>query len=123
MAAIRAIAQPELGWDDQRWQMEESTYLALWRQAYSQPQSQFKCGTSKCINRKGIRKGNMLMSKFTPAWVTQVAAENSYRSLFQMGRSGSVKHPNAGLYALMKETFAMSDADFRSSADDRIRAI
>ncbi len=39
MATIRAIAQPELGWDDQRWQVEEFNYKELWQQAYSLPQS------------------------------------------------------------------------------------
>jgi glycerol-3-phosphate dehydrogenase len=34
---LRAICQPELGWDDARWQAEESAYLDLWRAAYSLP--------------------------------------------------------------------------------------
>ena len=34
---IRAICQPELGWNDARWAEEEAAYLALWRQAYSLP--------------------------------------------------------------------------------------
>ena len=34
---VRAICQPELGWDDARWQQEESAYLALWRNHYSLP--------------------------------------------------------------------------------------
>ncbi len=35
MAQIRAIAQPELGWDDARWQEEETAYRRIWQQAYS----------------------------------------------------------------------------------------
>jgi glycerol-3-phosphate dehydrogenase len=35
---IRAICQPELGWDDATWQAEESAYLALWRRHYSLPE-------------------------------------------------------------------------------------
>jgi len=31
---IRAIAQPELGWDDVRWQAEVEAYANLWRQSY-----------------------------------------------------------------------------------------
>jgi glycerol-3-phosphate dehydrogenase len=31
---IRGIAQPELGWDDNRWQEEVSAYDRLWRQSY-----------------------------------------------------------------------------------------
>ncbi len=53
------------------------------------------------------------MSKFTPAWVAEAAAARSYRSLFKWGEADQFKHPNAGLYALMKETFEMSDADFK----------
>jgi glycerol-3-phosphate dehydrogenase len=34
---IRAICQPELGWDDARWQAEETAYLDLWRRCYSLP--------------------------------------------------------------------------------------
>lgn len=34
---VRAIAQPELGWDDARWQSEVAAYLKLWSQAYSVP--------------------------------------------------------------------------------------
>ncbi|HEX5439388.1 MAG TPA: glycerol-3-phosphate dehydrogenase C-terminal domain-containing protein, partial [Ktedonobacterales bacterium] len=37
LAAIRAICQPELGWDDARWQAEEARYLALWRASYRVP--------------------------------------------------------------------------------------
>jgi glycerol-3-phosphate dehydrogenase len=34
---IRAICQPELGWDDDRWASEEASYLDLWRTCYSLP--------------------------------------------------------------------------------------
>lgn len=34
---IRAICQPELGWEDDRWEAEEATYLALWRRCYGPP--------------------------------------------------------------------------------------
>lgn len=34
---IRAVCQPELGWSDQRWQLEASNYLALWQRSYSPP--------------------------------------------------------------------------------------
>ncbi|MCP4426002.1 MAG: glycerol-3-phosphate dehydrogenase/oxidase, partial [Chloroflexi bacterium] len=34
---IRAICQPELEWDDARWQAEETAYMTLWRQSYSLP--------------------------------------------------------------------------------------
>jgi len=34
MARIRSIVQPELGWDDARWQAEEKSYAELWKRAY-----------------------------------------------------------------------------------------
>jgi glycerol-3-phosphate dehydrogenase len=34
---IRAICQPELGWDDACWQREEAAYLDLWQAAYGLP--------------------------------------------------------------------------------------
>src|SRR5512143_2640413 len=50
--------------------------------------------------------------RFTPAWIEQAPAPESYRSLFKWGDPNAFKHPNRGLYALLKETFGMSDADF-----------
>ncbi len=35
---IRAVCQPELDWDDTRWEKEEAAYLALWRRCYSLPE-------------------------------------------------------------------------------------
>jgi glycerol-3-phosphate dehydrogenase len=34
MSRIRSIVQPELGWDDTRWQVEEKSYAELWNRAY-----------------------------------------------------------------------------------------
>jgi len=34
---IRAICQPELGWDNTHWEQEERVYLALWKRCYSLP--------------------------------------------------------------------------------------
>jgi glycerol-3-phosphate dehydrogenase len=34
---IRAICQPELGWDDTRWEEEAASYRELWRTAYHLP--------------------------------------------------------------------------------------
>ncbi|WP_028104194.1 glycerol-3-phosphate dehydrogenase/oxidase [Pseudoduganella violaceinigra] len=36
---VRAICQPELGWDGQRWAAEEAAYLALCRSHYSLPKA------------------------------------------------------------------------------------
>ncbi|MFT3894442.1 MAG: glycerol-3-phosphate dehydrogenase C-terminal domain-containing protein [Anaerolineales bacterium] len=32
---IRTIVQPELGWDDARWEREAKEYAKLWKQAYA----------------------------------------------------------------------------------------
>lgn len=37
MAKIRAIAQPELGWDDATWAREEAEYRRVWARAYGVP--------------------------------------------------------------------------------------
>lgn len=37
MEAIRAIAQPELGWDDERWQAEAERYALIWKSCYYIP--------------------------------------------------------------------------------------
>jgi len=34
---IRCICQPELGWDDARWDAESTAYRELWQRAYSLP--------------------------------------------------------------------------------------
>jgi glycerol-3-phosphate dehydrogenase len=34
MSLIRSIVQPELGWEDARWQAEEKSYAELWKRAY-----------------------------------------------------------------------------------------
>ncbi|NIS80137.1 MAG: FAD-dependent oxidoreductase, partial [Anaerolineales bacterium] len=38
MERIRAIAQPELDWDDERWTLEARRYAHLWDSYYSLPQ-------------------------------------------------------------------------------------
>jgi glycerol-3-phosphate dehydrogenase len=39
MHQIREICQPQLGWDDSRWQAEVLDYQRLYAQSYSLPQS------------------------------------------------------------------------------------
>jgi glycerol-3-phosphate dehydrogenase len=34
---VKAVAQPELGWDDARWNAEEAAYRTLWTEAYAPP--------------------------------------------------------------------------------------
>jgi glycerol-3-phosphate dehydrogenase len=38
MPRIRAVCQPELGWDDARWEQEQDAYTALWHAHYGLPQ-------------------------------------------------------------------------------------
>ncbi len=51
-------------------------------------------------------------SQFKPNWIEQAPPPDSYRSLFKWGDPHGFKHPNRGMFKLMKETFGMSDADF-----------
>jgi glycerol-3-phosphate dehydrogenase len=37
VAKIRALAQPELGWDDATWEREEASYRTIWKNAYAAP--------------------------------------------------------------------------------------
>ena len=37
IAEIKRIAQPELGWDDAKWEREEKAYRTTWKKAYSSP--------------------------------------------------------------------------------------
>jgi glycerol-3-phosphate dehydrogenase len=37
LGRVRSIVQPELGWDDARWESEAAAYAALWKRAYAGP--------------------------------------------------------------------------------------
>ncbi len=50
---------------------------------------------------------------FYPNWYEEEAPQKSYRSLFKYGDPGGFKHPNRGLYELIKEVFVMTDEDFQ----------
>lgn len=39
LTRIRVICQPELGWDDARWEAEEAAYRELWQRSYSLPEN------------------------------------------------------------------------------------
>jgi alkyldihydroxyacetonephosphate synthase len=52
-------------------------------------------------------------NEFYPKWCEDEAPEGSYRRLFKYGDPKAFKHPNRGLYKLVKEVFAMTDADFQ----------
>ncbi|MCJ7532552.1 MAG: FAD-binding oxidoreductase [Anaerolineales bacterium] len=50
---------------------------------------------------------------FSPSWYEETAPQGSYRSIFKWGNLNVFKHPNRGLYELVKHTFNMTDEDFR----------
>lgn len=54
-----------------------------------------------------------MSKKFEPSWRESAPAEKSYRSIFKWGDPNEYKHPNAGLYAMLKESFELSDDDFQ----------
>lgn len=41
MSRVRAVAQPELGWDDARWVREEKMYADLWRESFAPPGTEY----------------------------------------------------------------------------------
>ncbi|OON62234.1 FAD-dependent oxidoreductase [Massilia sp. KIM] len=45
---IRAICQPELGWDEARWLAEEAAYVLCWREHYAPPSAATR--TTPCMN-------------------------------------------------------------------------
>jgi alkyldihydroxyacetonephosphate synthase len=59
----------------------------------------------------------MSKQEFYPKWIEEAPSEKSYRSIFKWGDPREFKHPNKRLYKLMKETFDMTDADFKTPRD------
>ncbi|MDD6012048.1 MAG: FAD-binding oxidoreductase [Oscillospiraceae bacterium] len=55
---------------------------------------------------------------FQPKWLLTPAPEGSYRSIFRWGDPEFFKYPKESLYNLMKETFKMTDDDFKDYTDD-----
>ncbi len=58
----------------------------------------------------------MLKNKqvFQPDWRETAPAEGSWRSIFKWGAPLGFEHPNPRLYNLLKETFNLTDDDFKS---------
>ncbi|MTI68146.1 MAG: FAD-binding oxidoreductase [Firmicutes bacterium] len=50
---------------------------------------------------------------FRPDWENEAPPKRSYRSISKWGNPNEFKHPNEKLYKLMKETFNMTDEDFK----------
>jgi len=53
----------------------------------------------------------------SPAWFEGKTPQKSYRSLFKWGDLQGFKHPNHGLFKLIKQTFQLTDSDFRQAKD------
>lgn len=51
---------------------------------------------------------------FEPNWYTGQPPDRSYRSLLRWGRWDEYKHPNEKLFKLMKDTFKMTNEDFKT---------
>jgi alkyldihydroxyacetonephosphate synthase len=49
---------------------------------------------------------------FYPAWTEEPPQKGTYRSIFKWGDPAGFKHPNRGLYCMMKHVFQMTDDDF-----------
>lgn len=53
-------------------------------------------------------------SAFSPDWRKTPPKPGTYRSIFKWGKPEGFKHPNARLYEMIKDVFAMTDADFHA---------
>ncbi len=53
-------------------------------------------------------------NEFYPQWCEQEAPPHSFRSLIKYGDPKGFKHPNRGLFRLVKEALGMSDEDFKN---------
>lgn len=54
---------------------------------------------------------------FKPEYFEEVPPKNSYRSIFKWGDPAYNKVPNENLYKLIKETFGMTDEDFKTTRE------
>ena len=63
---------------------------------------------------------------FTPAWTEEAPRQGTYRSIFKWGAPSGFKHPNRGLYGMIKDVFQMTDATWPTSGgrerSGRVRA-
>jgi len=54
--------------------------------------------------------------RFTPDWYEGDTPPDSFRALFKWHDPNAFKHPNRGFYALIRDTFGLSDDDFLQPA-------
>ncbi len=62
-------------------------------------------------------KKKQKQEEYVPAWYHREPPPRSYRSIFKWGYPDEFKHPNQRLYALMKETFHLSDEHFKEKQE------
>jgi alkyldihydroxyacetonephosphate synthase len=55
---------------------------------------------------------------FEPDWFRGEVPAKSYRSIFKWGDPAKIKAPRETLYAMLKQTFGMSDGDFKNYAEN-----
>ncbi len=55
---------------------------------------------------------------FQPDWTNTAPVSQSFRSVFKWGDPNGFKHPNHGLYKLLKTTFDMTDGDFKTKRNE-----
>lgn len=55
---------------------------------------------------------------FEPKWFDEDFSKKSYRSIFKWGESRQIKAPKETLYKMMKETFHVTDDDFRDYSEN-----
>ena len=60
---------------------------------------------------------------YYPEWCEEAPPEQSYRSILKWGDPREFKHPNKRLYALMKETFKMTDEDFKVKKEQGLEVV
>ncbi len=60
---------------------------------------------------------------FTPAWTEEAPGQGTYRSIFKWGDPAAFKHPNRGLYRMIKDVFEMTDADFAQPREEGNEAV
>ncbi len=55
---------------------------------------------------------------FEPKWFTDSFSKTSYRSIFKWGEPDQIKAPKESLYKMLKETFSLTDDQFRAYSED-----
>jgi alkyldihydroxyacetonephosphate synthase len=62
-------------------------------------------------------------ARYTPPWSESPPPPGTFRALLKWGDPNEFKHPNRRLYELLKQTFHMTDDDFRERRDTGERPV